>query len=63
MAGKLSQIDQARVMADFIEWSGGYTASEVESEQIDLYVAVAMPSDMNSVDVEAFLTEWAEVSA
>lgn len=52
--------DKARVRRDFIEWTGGYGASEVEPQKIDLYVEVAMPDDLDSVAVEAYLSEWAE---
>lgn len=53
----LADKDKVRVYKDFAEWTGGYGADEVEPEQIDLYIEVAMPNDLNPDDVEAFLTE------
>lgn len=55
----LSQQDKARVRKDFIEWTGGYGASEVEPEKIDLYVELAMPDDLDPAEVDEYLTEWA----
>ncbi len=56
----LSQRDKARIRKDFIEWTGGYGASEVEPEKIDVYIELAMPVDLDSAEVEAYLAEWAE---
>lgn len=55
----LSEKDKARVRKDFTEWTGGYKASEVGPERLDVYVELAMPADLDSVEVEAFLAEWA----
>lgn len=59
----LSQQDKARVRKDFIEWTGGYGASEVEPQKIDLYVELAMPSDLDPAEVSEYLDEWADASA
>lgn len=53
----LADKDKVRVYKDFMEWTGGHGADEVEPEKIDLYIEVAMPNDLNPDDVEAFLTE------
>lgn len=55
----LSAQDKARVRKDFIDWTGGYGAHEVEPQKIDLYVEVAMPDDLDPDEVDEFLTEWA----
>jgi hypothetical protein len=55
----LSQQDKARVRKDFVEWTGGYGASEVEPEKISLYVELAMPDDLDPAEVDEYLTEWA----
>lgn len=56
----LSEKDKIRVQEDFIEWTGGYKASEVSPRRIDMYVELAMPADLNADEVSEFLTEWAD---
>ena len=56
----LSQREKAAIRKDFIEWTGGYGASEVEPQKIDLYVEVAMPTGLDPSEVETYLSEWAE---
>ena len=56
----LSQKDKARLRKDFIEWTGGYGAAEVEPEKIDMYIELAMPSDLDAAEVDEYLTEWAD---
>lgn len=56
----LSKRDKERVRKDFIEWTGGYGASEVEPERIDMYVELAMPADLDPTEVERYLSEWAD---
>ena len=58
----LSQEDKLRIRSDFIEWTGGFVASEVEPEKIDLYVEVAMPNDLDPAAVEEYLSEWSNES-
>lgn len=59
----LTNKDKVRVFEDFMKWSGGYGPDEVESEQIDLYIEIAMPNDLNPDDVEVFLTEYVNLPA
>lgn len=56
----LSETEKERVRRDFLDWSGGFTPSEVEPQEIDLYVDVAMPSDLDPDAVEDFLSIWVE---
>jgi len=58
----LTAKDKSRVRRDFIAWTGGYGASEVEPQRIDLYVELAMPSDLDPAEVEEYLAKWADLA-
>jgi hypothetical protein len=57
----LSNKDKKRVLEDFRAWTGGSDPFECEPEQIDLYVEVAMDHRLDSVEVEAYLSELMDV--
>jgi hypothetical protein len=55
----LTAEDMKRLRKDFIDWTGGYGAHEVEPEKIDLYVELALPYDIDPVAAEEYLSSWA----
>lgn len=54
----LTPDDKARIRADFQEWSGGWLPHEA-GDEVELYLEVAYPSDLDQEEVEAYMTEWA----
>jgi hypothetical protein len=56
----LSNDDKARLRSDFIDWTGGYGANEVEPEKIDLYLELVLPYDIDAAEADEYLTMWAD---
>jgi hypothetical protein len=52
----LNADDQAAILADFADWSGGFTPDECDREQVERYVRTSLSAKFDAAAATEFLT-------